>query len=142
MRLDYNILWIEDDHEWLDTTKKLFEESVDDLGFRLNPTSFKDGDKIDELVIQNGFADFDLILVDFNLQNSQTGNTIIEKLRESEIYTDVLFYSQDIDNVRSSVKDLGLEGVYTSGRDGIEDKFEKVVKTTIKKIKKLIQCVA
>ncbi|AUD02164.1 response regulator [Spirosoma pollinicola] len=137
MRLDYNILWIEDDHEWLDTTKKLFEESIDDLGFRLNPTSFKDGDKIDELVVHNGFADFDLILVDFNLQNSQTGNTIIEKLRESEIYTDVLFYSQDIDNVRSSVKELGLEGVYTSGRDGIEDKFEKVVKTTIKKIQEV-----
>lgn len=137
MRLDYNILWIEDDHEWLNTTKGLFEESIEAIGFRLNPTIFKDGDQIEALVVENGFADFDLILVDFNLQNSQTGNTVIEKLRDNAVFTDVLFYSQDITLVKDSLRDLGFEGVYTSARDGIEEKFEIVVKTTVKKIQEV-----
>lgn len=137
MRLHYNVLWIEDDHDWLDTTKNLFEECIDDLGFRLNPTIFKDGDNIDDLVLQNGFADFDLILVDFNLQNSQTGNTVIEKIRDNAVFTDVLFYSQDVGLVKESLKSMGLEGVYTADRNGIEEKFEIVVKTTLKKIQEV-----
>lgn len=137
MRLYYNILWIEDDLEWLETTKGLFQDSMDDLGFRLSLTSLKDGDEIDELLSNNGFADFDLILVDFNLQNSQTGSTIIEKIRGNEIFTDVLFYSQDVGLVKDSISRLGLEGVYTADRNEIEDKFLVVMKTTIKKVQEV-----
>lgn len=137
MRLDYNILWIEDDQEWLETTKELFEGELEDLGFRLNPTIMKDGDIIDDLIAQNGFSDFDLIMVDFKLQNSQTGNTIIQKIRDNTIFTEVLFYSQDIDLVKNSVREQDLEGVYTANRNDIEEKFLKVMQTTIKKVQEV-----
>ena len=35
MRINYNILWVEDNRGWYETTKELFEELMEDLGFKL-----------------------------------------------------------------------------------------------------------
>ena len=137
MRLTYNLLWLEDDIDWLEATRELIEGELDDLGFALKPTIYKDGKFIEERFKNNGFAEFDLILIDYNLENTEKGDIIIKKIRENEIYTDVLFYSQDVESIKNRFSELSLEGVYSASREDFVDKFNVVMRTTIKKVQEV-----
>jgi len=140
MRIEYKILWVEDDKSWYNTTKELFSETLDDLGFKLISKRCESIDEVKKEVEENNLEEYDLLLVDFTLKNSDTGDIIIDFLRgikDEPILTDVLFYSSAVENVRESMTKLGLEGVYTADRKEIETKFERVVNTTIKKVQEV-----
>ncbi len=140
MRIEYNILWVEDEDSWYETTKELFSDTLEDLGFKLVPKQCKTFDEVKEEIDRNCLKEYDLLLVDFTLKGSDSGERIIEFIRnikEKPILTDVLFYSSAVENVRTSMKELGLEGVYTADRKDVETKFEQVVNTSIKKIQEV-----
>lgn len=140
MRIEYNILWVEDEDSWYETTKELFSDTLDDLGFKLVPKQCKTFDEVKEEIDRNCLKEYDLLLVDFTLKGSNSGEKIIEFIRnikDKPILTDVLFYSSAVENVRNSMKELGLEGVYTADRKDVETKFEQVVNTSIKKIQEV-----
>ncbi len=140
MRIEYNILWVEDDNSWYKTTSALFLDVLEDLGFRLNCKRCTNLDEVKEEVRINNLQDYDMLLVDYTLKNSESGDKIINFLRHIQnnpILTDVLFYSSSVENVRDSMRNLGLEGVYTADRRDIETKFELVLKTSIKKIQEV-----
>jgi len=140
MRIEYNILWVEDEDTWYETTKQLFSDTLEDLGFKLVPKQCKTFDEVKVEIALNKLKDYDLLLVDFTLRGSDSGEKIIEFIRnikEHPILTDVLFYSSAVENVRNSMRELGLEGVYTADRKEVETKFEQVVTTTIKKIQEV-----
>lgn len=137
MTIEYKVLWVEDDNSWYETTKELFSDSLDDLGFKFVSKRCKNIDEVKEEVDANGLKDYDLLLVDYTLKNSDSGDRIIEFIRgikNDPILTDVLFYSSAVEKVRESMHTLGLEGVYIADRKEIETKFDLVVHTTIKKI--------
>ena len=140
MRIEYKILWVEDEKSWYDTTKELFTDTLEDLGFKLISHKCENIDQVKAEVKKNNLADYDLLLVDYTLKNSDSGDKIIEFIRnikDNPILTDVLFYSSAVENVRDSMRSLGLEGVYTADRKEIETKFDQVVNTTIKKIQEV-----
>jgi len=135
MNLAYNILWFEDDQDWyesiIDNIKEIIE---DELGFIMTmPLLKKNGDDIDSI----NFSEYDIILMDLNLEKSPTGDKLIEKIRGFEVFTNIIFYSSEgISKVSEKVKNLELEGVYFSSRDGNSfiKKVEKIIHTTIKKV--------
>ena len=140
MRLEYNILWVEDDSSWYETTLQLFKDTLEELGFKLIAKQCKGFDEVKSEIEENYLKDYDLFLVDFTLKGSESGDKIIEfirQLKEQPILTDVLFYSSAVENVRDSMHELGLEGVYTSDRKDIDTRFELVVSTKIKKIQEV-----
>lgn len=140
MRIEYKILWVEDDKSWYGTTKELFSDTLDDLGFKLICKRCESIKEVKNEVEENNLEGYDLLLVDFTLKNFETGDTIIDflrKIKNEPILTDVLFYSSAVENVRESMNKLGLEGVYTADRKEIETKFEQVVNTTIKKVQEV-----
>lgn len=140
MRIEYNILWVEDEDSWYETTSELFSDTLEDIGFKLVPKQCKTFDEVKEEIDRNCLKDYDLLLVDFTLKGSESGERIIEFIRnfkDKPILTDVLFYSSAVENVRNSMKELGLEGVYTADRKDVETKFEQVVNTSIKKIQEV-----
>lgn len=137
MRLSYNILWIENEHEWLEPSLEFVKDVVEENGFDLKPTLRSSEAEITELLVDaEPFKNFDLILVDFQLDKGDRGNKIIENIRNHKIFTEVIFYSQDTEGVRQAIKDHWLDGIYCSSRNrnDFEFKFEKVFLTTIKKI--------
>ena len=140
MRIEYRILWVEDNKSWFDTARDLFEETMSDLGFKLVAKNCKNFDEVKAEIERNNLKEYDLLLVDFSLAGSPNGDKIITLIRgndENPILTDVLFYSTAVEEVRNSMLRLGLEGVYTADRRDIENKFEQVVGTTIKKIQEV-----
>jgi len=140
MNLDYKILWVEDDKSWYATTLELFSDILEDLGFKLESKKCENIEEVKAEISLNNLKEYDMLLVDFTLKNSDSGDKIIEFIRsikDEPILTDVLFYSSAVENVRDSMHQLGLEGVYTADRKEIEIKFELVLMTTIKKVQDL-----
>lgn len=137
MKINYNILWVEDDQSWYDTTLELFKETLDDQGFELIPQRCDNIEEVRLFIEQDGLKRYDILLIDFTLKNSDSGDEIIKLIRDNSIYTDVLFYSSAVENVTDSMRKYGLEGVYTADRKEIETKFEIVFNTTIKKIQEI-----
>ena len=134
MKIDYRILWIEDDLSWYETTLELFKGILDDEGFVLQSDKKSNIEEIKEMLRNDGLQNFDMVLIDFTLKNSDTGDEIIRIIREQEIYTDILFYSTDREKIADSIRKQNLEGVFTADRQTIEEKFKKVFRITVKKV--------
>jgi hypothetical protein len=137
MKIDYNVLWIEDDKSWYETTSEILKENVDNYGFNLKALRKGNYNEVKEELETNGLKKYDIFLIDFTLKNSETGDVIIEHLRHKDIYTDIIFYSSAIENVKESMHHYWMEGVYYADRKEIETKFELVFNTTIKKIQEI-----
>ena len=137
MKLNYYLLWVEDDDSWFKDTSELFEMTIKDFGFDAIIERKKTLLEVKEEIAKDNLKKFDIFLIDFNLKDSASGDNIIELLRGKEIYTDIVFYSSDKGSIIESVKEHQFEGVYHSDRKEIEDKFVKVFKTTIKKIEEI-----
>lgn len=137
MKLNYYILWVEDDNSWYETTAELFKETVEDHGFHIVIERKKKFDDVVEELVANGLRKYDIFLIDFKLRNSKDGDSIIDFLRDKNIYADIIFYSSDKQSIIDSIREHLFEGVYHSDRNGIENKFEKVFLTTIKKIEEI-----
>lgn len=133
MTLDYKILWFEDQEPWYEAILPDISDYLSDQGFTLIPKRLDNGtdiDKIDEI------GEYDLILMDYRLLN-ETGDVVIEKLRNLEIYTNVVFYSQDGEKIlRDSIAAKGLDGVYCAHREQDEfmSKVNDIISITIKKV--------
>lgn len=142
MRIEYRLLWVEDDTSWFETTKELFADTLEDLGFKMIVKRCRNLEEVKVEVERDNLKEYDLLLIDFNLGNNANGTgydviSFIRSISETPILTDVLFYSSAVENVRSSMLEHSLEGVYSVDRRYIEYKFELVVKTTIKKLQEV-----
>ena len=132
MKLDYNILWFEDDAEWFAVANSRIEDFLNDLGFKLKTTNRDRGDDLDSLLtkINNRQVDVNLILIDFKLAGSENGKQLIDKIRNQDLLSEIVFYSQSAD-VRAQVENP--EGAFFSKRDDLVDKAKSVIGLTIKK---------
>ncbi|SFB23506.1 hypothetical protein SAMN05660845_2193 [Flavobacterium swingsii] len=137
MKLNYYVLWVEDDDSWFKTTSELFSETIIDYGFNPIIERRKSLDGVVNQIVDSGLKKFDIFLIDFKLRNSADGDNIIDHVRNSNIFTDIIFYSSDKQSIVDSIREHLFEGVYHSDRKELEDKFEKVFKTTIKKIEEI-----
>ncbi len=140
MRLEYNILWIDNDIEdYIDNGEvnkiKLF---LEDLGFEPNIITINDEAELDNHLHTHKY---DLILSDFNL-NATTGDEIIEKIRnEKGFSTEILFYtakSNFRDNPEVKERLAFMDRItFHSNRDTFLDKLEKLIQLTLDKLLEL-----
>ena len=133
MKLKYKILWYDNDEYWVESIEEDVKEIIEEYCLEPEITlRSKDDEK--------KYKDFDLVLMDLNLEDVPSGEKLIESIRQMDVYTDVLFYSADgISKIKSKAQELGLEGVYFSGRDkdAFIEKFRKVFLSTIYKVQDL-----
>lgn len=137
MRIDYNILWFEDIKSSFDAKKQIVKDIVEGFGFNFpEPRNEIDGTNIESI----DYESYDLLIVDLNLAGIK-GPALIDRIRHNEgVYTEVVFYSSDGERaVRNALKEYEIDGAYCAGRenDDFEDKVQKVIKTTIKKVQDL-----
>lgn len=137
MRIDYNVLWFENDEGWLKQAVKGIGNLLDDYGFILKESIHKDGSKIEELIsaIHSKIIDVDIIFMDFKLSGDVNGEKLIDTIRKRNLFTEILFYSQN-ENVKQIIESAfgSVEGIYYSGRDNFRAKAKDVIWHTIKKI--------
>ena len=138
MKIRYNVLWVENERDWLDSIQDEIKDFVEDRGF-----NFICDIASGKSAISNSgysYSKYDLILMDLNLATEPTGDQIIQEIRDCNIYTDVILYSANgISATREKGRERELDGVYYSGRqaDLFIKKVQQVINTTIRKTQDL-----
>ncbi|URI09425.1 hypothetical protein MW290_28075 [Aquincola tertiaricarbonis] len=137
MRLDFNVLWIEDQPDRVAAQSKKIASEMANEGFEFRPRACKSIDDVEKVIADNVFTDeVDLILVDWDLGNNMHGEDAIEKIRRIIQYKDVVFYSGQLSasQLRQKVYERQLEGVYCVGREDLIEEVIGVFESLIKKV--------
>ena len=109
MKIEYKILWLEDDISWLRVPKNRLEKEIESYGFIPLINTINDCD-----LSKMKYNDYDLILVDYNLNcgTENRGNHILTLLRSRKILADAIFYSNtDISILYEKVKEDKISNV-------------------------------
>ena len=134
MRINYNILWLDDDKEFLDNGREEYiKEYLKSKGF--NPYiqhyySVNDAEENKEK-----YDNYDLILSDFNLDPTKTGAFFIDLIRKKKIITEILLYSAKNIDYKKMFNEYGyLDRVTICNtiRD-IDDAIIRLIDITIRK---------
>lgn len=142
MKLEYNILWIDNDLKYYIENGSVadVENILIDKGFEPTIEKVFDEATLDQFIDKH---DYDLIISDYNLENT-TGDIIIEKIRnEKQLDTEILFYTAQTENSFKSKEEVRNRLAFIErltfqiGRDRLLDKIEKVIELTLKKLLEL-----
>ncbi len=140
MKLEYNILWIDNDlQSYIDNNSvKSIEDFLLDRGFEPNIEKVFDEADLDQYISRHNY---DLILSDYNLENT-TGDVLIEDIRvKRQLDTEILFYTAQGSYKNDPVVRERLAFIerltFQVGRDTLLDKIEKVIELTLKKLLEL-----
>jgi hypothetical protein len=137
MRLDFNVLWVDDQPDRIAAQSKSIALKMAAEGFDFKPRYCKTIDQVEGAISEDVFTDeVDLILVDWDLGNDTHGEDAIERIRQIVQYKDVVFYSghATVVELRQKAYERKLEGVYCAGRDGLIDEVIGVFESLIKKV--------
>ena len=137
MRLNFNVLWVDDQPNAVDAQIMRIKAKMADEGFRFNPTQCKSIEDVDALVADDVFQDeVDLILVDWDLGGGVHGEDVIKRVREVAPYKDVVFYSaqKPVDELRRMAFEGRLEGIYCASREDLVDEVLGVFESLVKKV--------
>lgn len=137
MDMTYKILWIDDAEDYVDSTKELVVQAIQNRFMDADIESYSDYDEFKSEKLENfdatSFDFYDLILMDFALSGT-TGDAVIRELRSKEIYTDIVFYSSDKENMESSLKNSDqLNGVFLADRANLLEIIGRVVQKNLKR---------
>lgn len=139
MNMTFKILWFEDEPDWFRM------EEVRIIGILskhfLKPLIIrKNGDDFDIQELLGN--DYDLILMDYKLADEITGDTIVSQLRESNILTDILFYSSEEENMRAAILENTppIDGFYLTKRNHevFTEKVDRIIRKIIKRSEDLV----
>lgn len=136
MRLDFNVLWVEDQPDLVRAQQDSIRRQMADEGFALATTMCQTVNEVENKLSASVFSDeVDLVLVDYELGGGQFGEDAIAKVRNAAKYKDIVFYSAraDTNQLRETAFQNGLEGIYFCHRDDLILEVIGVFESLIKK---------
>ncbi|CCF16890.1 hypothetical protein BLGI_4859 [Brevibacillus laterosporus GI-9] len=135
MNLHYKILWFEDDPDIIDDYAPEIRMYLEDRGFSVEIIHQENGDQLSSLIND----EYDLILTDLNLGDHETGDKLIERLREDSILTEVLFYSGNEYGISKVIeKHRWVERVsFSVGIENLATKIKQLISLTVKKVQEV-----
>ena len=99
MNVNFKVLWFEDEMGWRPSSERSMKKIIE--SHNLVPIiTWKKGDEGD--AEEELKKEYDLILMDYELRGTM-GNILIKKLRQFDIYTDVVFYSGNYNKMVATV---------------------------------------
>ena len=135
MRLTFRVLWFDDSGEFFESHSL----EIDGLKQEIFSWGFSPDIELvttpEEFLNYRPFKEFDLIVVDRNLDTYGEGQNFIAELRNSSVYTEVIFYTAgNASDLWKDIYDKKLEGVFVSNRSAIMSKISKVGHQSIRKV--------
>ena len=132
MKLNYTILWFDDNDEYIASVDmEAIEDEIRSRGFDPNIITVNNET---EFNYHAPYKDIDLIIIDYNL-GEKHGSDFIESVRGHQIFTEIIFYSaQGNADLWKIVCEKKLEGIFVTHRSQIQDKLIKVSEHYINKV--------
>lgn len=136
MRLDFNVLWVEDQQDRVQAQKEKMEFVIRKEGFRLQVQFASSVEEaIKYLADDDVYGDhIDLILMDYDLGAGQKGDEGLIEVRNRFLYKDIVFYSSRANDLPDLVAAKKVQGVFCSTRDDLPDTVEGVFESLVKKV--------
>ena len=137
MRLDFNVLWVDDQPDRVAAQIKAISREMGEQGFEFKPVQCSAITEVKAQLTDNVFSDeIDLILVDWDLGSGTHGQDAIKEIRETIRYKDVVFYSANVnvEMLRRLVFENDLEGIYCTTREGLVEEVVGVFDSLVKKV--------
>lgn len=137
MRLDFNVLWVDDQPDRVRSQITAIAKKMAEEGFEFAPRLCKSIAEVQGEIANHVFTDeIDLVLVDWDLGGGAAGQDVIAQIRESVQFKDVVFYSAQAtpDDLRKLAYDKGLEGIYCASREQLVEEVVGVFESLVKKV--------
>ncbi len=137
MRLDFNVLWVEDQPDSIKAQVDAISLRMLEHGFSFSPTVCRSLDQARAQVDDDVFNDdVDMVMVDWDLGGGSRGQEAIKEIRRHIQYKDVIFYSAktNVAELRQAAYDENLEGIYCAGRNDLVDEVLGVFESLVKKV--------
>ena len=137
MKLEYRILWFEDDPESVQDVVDALRDLLRGQGFELvcdwgecNADTMTD--TVERL---RNYNPYDLMVFDYDLGSGLTGEALAQTLR-SRIWTEILYYSanRSAEDLSHGMKARRVEGVFCAVRQNLEERVWAIVESQIKRI--------
>ena len=134
MKLEYKILWIENDTDFLDSFP--FDEVADHIKEQGFLPSREDRSSDVDMAKQVNKDEYDLLIVDYNITHdgSKFGSDLIQSMRENKCLTEVIFYSSNKSAMLAAAATKQLEGVYFSDREYLATRIKDIFDLTVRKV--------
>lgn len=133
MRLNYKILWFEDDDEVIhESVGPKIEQYLAALGFQLQIVHKYNGEDLETLLKDKSY---DLIVTDLNLGEHETGEDLIDEIRKGNILTEVLLYSANATELNNIVVKKGWieRASFSIGIANLTDRLKEIIFLTVRK---------
>jgi CheY-like chemotaxis protein len=136
MRLDFNILWVEDQPDAVKAQRGRIDFLLRKEGFRALAEFAKSVNEASNLLKSDIFGDHvDLILMDYDLGRGPNGTEGIEMVRDSFPFKDIVFYSASgVQKLRDSLSENQFQGIFYSSRQDLPDTTAGVFRALVKKV--------
>ena len=136
MKLEYRILWVEDELDFLDAFPfERIENHIKESGFEYFLVKRSSPEEVRKVVNKN---EFDLLVVDFRITDDEYhGSDLIQEIRANNCLTEVVFYSADsVNTLHTESGKKGLEGIYFGSKDNdsLIRKITDVFDLTVRKV--------
>ncbi len=123
MSIDYQILWVDDAPDWVESIQDPIKSHLEEKGY--DPKIELKQSVAD--VATDRLTHIDLIIIDYQLPGDN-GDELIKQIRNKEYLTEIVFYSE------GTLPSTGhVNGVYISPRNEVEELIKRVIDETIKK---------
>lgn len=135
MRLDFNILWVEDNKSNVMSQFEKIERLIREEGFRLQVEFAYSIEGAKGYLSDDIYGDhIDLVLMDYDLGAGGKGDEGLLEVRNKFRYKDIVFYSSQAENLLKMVEDKHVQGVFCSTRDDLPDTVVELFEVLVKKV--------
>jgi CheY-like chemotaxis protein len=128
MKTDFQILWVDDNKDFVDSLVNPLITWMEEYGFSLVVYLHKS-----EAGVENDLKtkDIELIVLDYKLRGNKKGDEIIKSIRDKNYYQDIVFYSQDA--IPDAVFSKSFDGVFHTDRKDAKDCIKALIALKIKR---------
>jgi len=137
MRIDFNLLWVEDHQGNVQAYRDKIEYLMKREGFRLQVKFVNSVAGATKMLSEDIYGDHvDMILMDYDLGAGPKGDEGLVEVQKIFPFKDVVFYSSRADNLADMVANKKIQGVYIAPRDDLFPDtvigvFEELVKKVV-----------
>lgn len=136
MRLDFNILWVEDQPNEVKAQRDRIDFLLRKQGFRVNAEFARSVDEAENFLGDDIYRDhIDLILMDLDLGDGPNGSAGIEMVRDAFPFKDIIFYSASgVQKLKDALTSDNLQGLFFSTRNDLADTVYGTFMVLVKKV--------
>lgn len=135
MRLDFNVLWVEDNQKNVASQRERIEYLIQKEGFRLRVLFASSVAEAKTHLSDDIYGDhIDLVLMDYDLGAGARGDQGLVEVRNIFPYKDIVFYSSQGPDLPDMVANKKVQGVFCSARDSLTDTVEGLFEALVKKV--------